>query len=390
MERRRRLDGIDFWRGCVLCMIFVDHMPGNALENLTPRNFGFSDAAEAFVFLSGMSIALAYGGRFAAGERLRTLRGLARRVAKLYGAHIGLSLAALTIFFGGAALLAEPGLLEAHGRDLFVDNPGLGLLGLMSLGHQLGYFNILPLYIVLIACVPALLLIASIDCRLMLASSAVLYQLVRTYHWSLPNWPGPGSWFFDPLAWQFLFAIGVAVGLKASSGPLPAPRSLTIIAAVIVAASALVVTHGLWVASDTAWRDVWDWARAPLALGKSELGLARLVHFLAAAYLIYATGVAARFSGIPGYRMLTRLGRNSLNVFALISVSSALWQTLAEHAARTIWLDLALAAAGLAAVYLVVRAIEAAGRSADGDARHTDVGAHEPQPLGLRLRQQAH
>src|SRR5208283_5358740 len=157
MKQQNRLDGIDFWRGCVLCVIFIDHMPGSAFENLTPRNLGFSDAAEAFVFLSGVSIALAYGRRFSIGQRLQTLRGLARRELKLYGAHVGLSLAALTIFFAGAAWAGKPGLLEVHGRGLFVDNPGLGMLGLVSLGHQLGYFNILPLYIILIACAPMLL-----------------------------------------------------------------------------------------------------------------------------------------------------------------------------------------------------------------------------------------
>ena len=111
---RTRLDGIDFWRGCVLCMIFVDHMPGNAFETLTPRNFGFSDAAEAFVFLSGVSIALAYGRRFLDRRAAADLRGLGRRVLKLYGAHVGLSLAALAIFFAGAALAEKPDLVAVQ------------------------------------------------------------------------------------------------------------------------------------------------------------------------------------------------------------------------------------------------------------------------------------
>ena len=51
---------IDFWRGLVLVIIFVNHVPGNILEHLTRRNYGFSDAAEAFVFISGLSVALVY------------------------------------------------------------------------------------------------------------------------------------------------------------------------------------------------------------------------------------------------------------------------------------------------------------------------------------------
>jgi hypothetical protein len=62
-----RIDSIDFWRGVALVTIFINHIPGNILGNLTPRNFGFSDSAEAFVFLSGLSVSLAYASRFDTG-----------------------------------------------------------------------------------------------------------------------------------------------------------------------------------------------------------------------------------------------------------------------------------------------------------------------------------
>jgi hypothetical protein len=53
-----------------LVTIFVNHVPSNALEQLTTKNFGFSDAAEAFVLISGVSAALAYGPKFLAGAGL--------------------------------------------------------------------------------------------------------------------------------------------------------------------------------------------------------------------------------------------------------------------------------------------------------------------------------
>jgi hypothetical protein len=49
---------IDFWRGLALVVILIEHIPRNVLDSLTPQNFGFSDAAEAFVFLSGVSLGL--------------------------------------------------------------------------------------------------------------------------------------------------------------------------------------------------------------------------------------------------------------------------------------------------------------------------------------------
>ena len=51
MSSQQRIAAVDFWRGLILIVIMVDHVPGNVLEHLTPRNFGLSDSAEAFVFL---------------------------------------------------------------------------------------------------------------------------------------------------------------------------------------------------------------------------------------------------------------------------------------------------------------------------------------------------
>jgi hypothetical protein len=372
MKQQNRVDGIDFWRGCVLCMIFVDHMPGNAFENLTPRNFGFSDAAEAFVFLSGVSIALAYGRRFSIGQRLQTLRGLARRELKLYGAHIGLSLAALTIFFAGAAWAGKPGLLEVHGRGLFVDNPGLGMLGLVSLGHQLGYFNILPLYIVLIACAPALMWLAAIDRRLMLCCSGVLYALSRSYGWNLPSWPAPGVWFFDPFAWQLLFAVGIAFGLNRRDGVPPLSRPLIVVAGLILAASAVAVTQGFGMA-----RETWESLRGALDIDKSQLGLVRLVHFLALAYLIHSLRLTDRLRNLRFYRPLALLGRHSLWVFALLSLCSAIWQVLVVAVSPTIGFDSLFLGASLTIIYLATRLIEANGA---GGSASAGVRAMAPAP----------
>ena len=227
-------------------------------------------------------------GASSSGQRLQTLRGLAKRELRLYGAHIGLSLAGLIIFFAGAAWMGKPALLEVHGRDLFVDNPGLGMLGLVSLGHQLGYFNILPLYIILIAFVPVLLWLAAIDRRLMLGVSALVYGLFRLSGWNIPSWPAPGVWFFDPFAWQLLFAIGLAVGLNLRNAAVPRSRPLMIVCALIVGASAVVVTRGFGFGLSA---DAWQPVRDALDLDKAQLGLVRLVHFLALAYLIYGLGV---------------------------------------------------------------------------------------------------
>ena len=57
---RPRDPRIDAFRGVALAMIIITHMPGNPYEDLTIRNFGFSDAAEAFFIMSGIAAGIAY------------------------------------------------------------------------------------------------------------------------------------------------------------------------------------------------------------------------------------------------------------------------------------------------------------------------------------------
>ncbi|MEK1867599.1 MAG: OpgC domain-containing protein, partial [Ensifer adhaerens] len=84
-ERDTRLD---VFRALCLLTIFVNHVPGQYLEYLTHKNFGFSDSAEAFVLISGLSVGIAYGGNFAGGERLAMTLKIWRRALALYVAHI--------------------------------------------------------------------------------------------------------------------------------------------------------------------------------------------------------------------------------------------------------------------------------------------------------------
>jgi hypothetical protein len=57
-ERELRLD---LFRGMALWLIFIDHLPPNILTWFTIRNYGFSDATEIFIFISGYTAAFVYG-----------------------------------------------------------------------------------------------------------------------------------------------------------------------------------------------------------------------------------------------------------------------------------------------------------------------------------------
>ena len=318
-----RIRDIDFWRGAVLIAILIDHIPGNPLENWTPRNFGLSDSAEAFVFLSGLSVGLIYLPRAHKYGIEPVAGGCLRRALKLYGVHIALTLAALVVFGAAYWVSGDPDLIQAHGRSFVFDSPANGLLGLALLSHQLGYFNILPLYIVLMLWAPVALALALRGPLLALVVSAGLYAAARAFGLNLPNWPEPGGWFFNPIAWQLIFTLGLVSAILWRDGPpRPAPWLLTL-SAVTVAGAALIVTDNGGLAPGLR-----DTAIAHLDVAKQDLGVARLIHFVALAYLIATATTFGRRFVAPVVRgafgkAVQRLGRNSLAVFAAGSLMSA-------------------------------------------------------------------
>jgi hypothetical protein len=323
--KANRVRDIDFWRGAVLIAILIDHIPGNPLENWTPRNFGLSDSAEAFVFLSGLSVGLIYVPRAHKYGIEPVAGGCLRRALKLYGVHIALTLAALLVFGAAYWMSGVPDLIQAHGRAFVFGSPANGLLGLALLSHQLGYFNILPLYIVLMLWAPVALALALRGPLLALTVSIGLYAAARVFGLNLPNWPEPGGWFFNPMAWQLIFTLGLVAAILWRDGlPRPAPW-LIILSAATVAGAALIVTDEGGLAPGLR-----DTATAHLDVAKQDLGLARLVHFVALAYLIAAATTLRRLVA-PLVRSafgeaVQGLGRNSLPVFAAGSFLSACGQ----------------------------------------------------------------
>ncbi|PDQ20631.1 hypothetical protein CN311_13210, partial [Mesorhizobium sanjuanii] len=133
---------IDVLRALALLTIYVDHVPGTAYEYLTYRNFGFSDAAEAFVLISGMSVALAYGAKFQPGGRLLATLKLWRRAGVLYAAHIVTTMVVMAIFCAAAVFAKRPDILAMINIEPLMRNTPQVLVGIVTLGHQLGYNNI--------------------------------------------------------------------------------------------------------------------------------------------------------------------------------------------------------------------------------------------------------
>jgi hypothetical protein len=352
-----RIDSIDFWRGVALVTIFINHIPGNILGNLTPRNFGFSDSAEAFVFLSGLSVSLAYANRFESGATLAAAVSLLKRAVKLYQAHVILTVIAILIFGAAVAMTGQYSLLDEHGRGTPFSDPMRGALGILSLSHQIGFFNILPLYIVFIVLAPALFVIGRRDAYRMLAVSIVIYAVTRLSGLNMPSWPNGGFWYFNPFAWQLMFALGLFCGLIGRQRSLATydlaywfAHAFTVIAAVIVS-DCFGLIPGLV-----------DKAGEYLDWDKTQLGTVRIIDFAALAYVIYYSDITARLRSKFFYPAAAMLGRHALPVYCSGAVMSALGQILRETWTASPVFDVLFVAVGLKGLHTVARFLD--GRAA--------------------------
>ncbi|HSF95789.1 MAG TPA: OpgC domain-containing protein [Thermohalobaculum sp.] len=317
---------LDFFRGLAMFIILLAHTPGNAWTLWIPARFGFSDATEIFVFCSGMASALAFGAVFVKRSWWLGAARIAFRVWQVYWAHIGIFLATAMLAFAidhfGIGLEGKKYVHEPYVVPFFTQT-GEAVLGLMTLTYVPGMFDILPMYLVILAMIPAVMLCHRLGGRwavfgavlaVWLASNlagyasmfepesdpapwqSTLLGLGEALAWmNLPANPfGENTWFFNPFAWQLVFFTGFAFGL----GWLPAPpvrRWLVILAAaylVVVLPFAWFKIHqGFYIPQEWALA---EWIRDTRAATepvwwKSWLGGARYLHFLAVAYLAWAS-----------------------------------------------------------------------------------------------------
>jgi hypothetical protein len=354
----KRIDAIDFWRGFALLTIFIDHVPENLFQHVTFRNLGLSDAAELFVFLSGASVALAYGTRFFKGETWAAVRAVFRRAFTLYWVQTLTSLLIIGLFAAAAGWWDNDDLVEDLDRDLVVSSPVKGIAAMLVMTHQLGNVNILPMYIVMLLMTPALLLLARRSDWLMLAASAGLYAVTRLFELNMPTWPLEGGWYFNPLAWQLLFAIGIFVGRRVMTGGIGYDRRLFVLCLAIVVTAAIGVTDGFHLVPG-----LWDQLYEVLDHDKSNLGLVRLVHFLALAYVVSHSGLTRLYRATPIFAPLALIGRYSLQVFAtgcvLTAVGEVMVETRPEDYAYPLTLGAFIVVVGCVLHYLVARLLEA-------------------------------
>ena len=352
--RRTRDLRLDFFRGLALWFIFLDHIPDNVVSWLTVRNYGFSDATEIFVFISGYTAVIAYAGIMRQGGWVRATARVLGRVWQLYVAH-------MMLFVVLTASVAWTAATHSKG-DTFLEHMNLTGLGQMPyetlvqaalLKFRPINLDVLPLYIALLLSFPLMLPLVVRRPWLALGISFVLYAAARYWEWNLPAHPEGTTWFFNPLAWQLVFYAGAAL---ASTGDIierlrPARPVLDGLAIAYLLAAAFVAL-GWYIPVLATWLPD-SIGRLIYPIDKTSFDPLRLVHFLAVAYLIArVTPPGAAFLQRWYAQPLRRCGEHSLAIFCLGTflsfVGYVVVGTYAETVSHPMLLDVAVSIAGLA------------------------------------------
>lgn len=254
--KKARDPRLDFFRGIAMFIILIAHTSYNSWTLWIPARFGFSDATETFVFCSGMASAIAFAGVFDRSGWFMGAARVAHRVWQVYWAHI-------CLFLTVALWLSFIDVVGGHGdfhktrmnlMNFFERDTDQQLLGLLSLTYVPNYFDILPMYIVILIMIPIVMALSKISPWAVFAFCGGLwlitnieswfnwyYQMSSTYfrfpaepwnHEGWSNWYYNGEipdeaqtafksreWFFNPFAWQLIFFTGFAF----MCGWIPAP-----------------------------------------------------------------------------------------------------------------------------------------------------------------------
>ena len=198
---------IDFFRGIANWFIFLDHIPNNVVSWITVKNFGFSGAADLFIFISGYAASIVYARMMLERGFVVGATRIFKRAKQLYIAYVVLFVIYIVTITDVAARYFAPDIIYEFNVSGLVDHP-IGTLanGLLLKSRPLN-LDVLQLIIILMAFFPPVLWLMLRKPDLALAGSVALYLAARAFQWNLPSFP-EGNWYFNPFCWQLLFVLG--------------------------------------------------------------------------------------------------------------------------------------------------------------------------------------
>ncbi|MCK1526471.1 OpgC domain-containing protein [Bradyrhizobium sp. 182] len=348
----RRDIRLDLFRGLANWAIFLDHIPNNVVAWVTMKNYGFSDAADLFVFVSGYTVAYVYSRTMATKGFLVAAVGIMARAWQIYVAHILLFVFYVASIGYVAQRYGHAHLLDEFNIRRLIADPIEFLKHALLLEFKPLNIDVLPLYIALMATFPPVLWLLVRSRNLALATSFAIYAAARAFGWNLPSYP-EGFWYFNPFAWQFLFVIGAWVALDRTEtiGRLIGSR-----AAALSAALFLLLGLVVRLAARLGFADAMSEALVDVFVPNDKTNLApyRILHFLALA-LIVARFVPRHASWLtsPLLRPSSICGERSLEVFCVGIFLSFIGHFLIELVSGSIAFQMLVALGGICAMTAV-------------------------------------
>ena len=350
---------LDFFRGLALIFIFVDHVPENILSYFTIQAVTFFDAAEVFIFISGYTAALVYGQILLSQGSLYATARILGRAWQLYVAHIFLFVMFIAEVSYTVTTFNNPMYNDEMRVGDFLDEPHVAIVKALLLEFQPTFLDILPLYILLLVLFPIALLGLRWRPLIVLIPSFLLYLFVQVTNVSVPAYPEGHVWYFNPLAWQFLFVAGAALGFPGRRDRWWSgwARTLLSIAALVMAAGFVVklswTIHGVWDPfPGVLLKELWP-------VNKNNLSPIRIIPFFAAVALVAAV-VPAEAPALRSRlaRPLVLCGQQSLEIFCLGILLSALGHFVLSEYDSAIETQLLVNLAGILVMCLTARMLD--------------------------------
>lgn len=344
---------LDLLRGFANWAIYLDHIPNNAVNWLTQRNYGFSDAADLFVFISGYTASFVYArimlerGFIVGGTRLT------KRAWQIYVAHVFL----FVIYIAEIGYLAhryhDPNLENEFNVAGFMHDPARTLIEGLILAFKPVNMDVLPLYILLMVVFPPVLWAMLRRPNITLAGSFLLYLAARHFDWNLAAYP-TGTWYFNPFCWQLLFVFGgwFALGGAVESQRIIRSRALLVVGGAYLV-FALVMTMAGRFPELAHMMPSWLYD-AFNPNDKTNLAPYRILHFVILAFFI-TRFLPRDWPGLqwPVFRPLIKCGQQSLEVFCTGVFLAVVAHVVLVEVSGELWMQIVVSVVGIALLTVV-------------------------------------
>ncbi|MGY3342276.1 MULTISPECIES: OpgC domain-containing protein [unclassified Bradyrhizobium] len=332
--------------------VFVDHIPNNVVNLLTLRNFGFSGAADLFVFVVGYGVAIIHGRMALERGYVVAATRVFRRVWRLYAAYVVLFVIYIDTIAYVASQSMAPEIISDYNISGILEHPLRTLVQGLVLQEEPLNLDLLQLMIPLMAFFPFVLWGLLRGPNLTLAASVALYLAARWFGWNFHAYPDL-EWTFNPLCWQMLMVLGGWFAVTGVSG-----QSLHKISWLRIAAGAyLVLAMAITLMRHSPALSAYlpEIVRNGISpTDKEYLAPYRVIHFLALAFI--ATHLVPPdhpWLQRKSLQMVTKCGEEWLAVFCIGVFLSFAGHLILITGANLVVMQIGVSLAGFAAMTAV-------------------------------------